>query len=182
MRVERLILMLLAVTGPLAAGTAFAAEPRIGVVNMAQLLQQSPQAQQATEEMKKKFAGRQKELMAEQQQIENLQNQIKRNGVVMSAAQLQELQKKLDKLEQAYGRKQSDYLDDFNSQRNEKLGELQRDILKAVQEFAKSQNYNLIIGEGVFYADRTVDVTDQVLAQLRKDFQAAQAKGASGGN
>jgi Skp family chaperone for outer membrane proteins len=48
-------------------------------------------------------------------------------------------------------------------------------VLKAVQEFAQSQKYNLIVGDGVFYKDNSVDVTDQVLAQMQKDFKAESA-------
>ncbi|MGH8371516.1 MAG: OmpH family outer membrane protein [Gammaproteobacteria bacterium] len=158
------------------AGTAAAAETRVGVVNMARLLQQSPQAQAASKKMEKKFDSRRKDLMAEQDKIKGLQDKINKNGAVMSSSQLQDIQGQLDDLQRDFNRKQSDYLDDVNAQRNEELGKIQHDIIEAVQVFAKEKKYNLIIGEGVFYADDTVDVTDQVLAQLQKEFQSKDSK------
>lgn len=157
-------------------GTAAAAETRVGVVNMARLLQQSPQAQSASKMMEKKFDSRRKELMTEQNKIKDLQDKINKNGAVMSSSQLQDMQGQLNDLQRDFNRKQSDYLDDVNAQRNEELGKLQHDIVQAVQTFAKVKKYNLIIGEGVFYADDTVDVTDAVLAQLQKDFQSKDTK------
>ncbi len=177
----KLFIMLAAFAALLYVGEVYAAETKIGVVNMAKLLQQAPQAQEATKVMHDKFDNRSKALQAEQDKIKNLQDQINRNGAIMSAAQLQSLQNQLDSLQQDFNRKQVDFQDDVNAQRNEELGKLQQAILKAVQEFAKAQKYNLIIGEGVFYADGTVDVTDKVLDQLQKDFQTRQHKSGSGG-
>jgi len=34
----------------------------------------------------------------------------------------------------------------------------------------------IVSSEGVFYADNTVNVTDQVLAQMEKDYKAENAK------
>lgn len=170
------VALLFAVAGISWTGMAAAAETRVGVVNMARLLQQSPQAQSASKKMEKKFDTRRKDLMAEQDKIKNLQDKINKNGAVMSSSQLQDMQSQLDDLQRDFNRKQSDYLDDVNAQRNEELGKLQHDIIEAVQIFAKQKKYNLIIGEGVFYADDTVDVTDQVLAELQKEFQSKDSK------
>ena len=154
---------------------AQAADIKIGVVDMPSLLQKSPQAQSASQEMAKKFDARKKDLMAEQDKIKSLQDQLSKNGAVMSATQLQDSQGQLDELQRDFSRKQSDYMDDVNMERNSALSRLQQEVLKAVQEFAQSQKFNLIIGDGVFYKDNTVDVTDQVLVQMQKDFKAESA-------
>ncbi|MGH8398263.1 MAG: OmpH family outer membrane protein [Gammaproteobacteria bacterium] len=180
--VSRLPIILMMMVTFLYFGSACAAEAKIGVVDMAKLLQQSPQAQAATAEMHRKFDSRGKELQSDQDKIKNLQDQISRNGAVMTASQLQNLQNQLDNLQQQFSRKQEDLQADVNTERNQELGKIQQAILKAVHEFAKSQKYNLIIGEGVFYADSTVDVTDQVLSQLQKDTRAPAGSTAGGGN
>ena len=172
----KLFILLATFAALLYMGGVNAIEIKIGVVNMAKLLQQAPQAQEATKVMHEKFDNRGKTLQAEQDKIKNLQDQINRNGAIMSASQLQNLQTQLDTLQQDFNRKQVDFQDDVNAERNEELGKLQQAILKAVQEFAKGQKYNLIIGEGVFYADGTVDVTGKVLDQLQKDFQSRHRK------
>ncbi|HET7921648.1 MAG TPA: OmpH family outer membrane protein [Gammaproteobacteria bacterium] len=179
MKASVVSVVLVCATLGFACNGAVAAELRIGVVNMQRLLQQSPQAQSASKKMEKKFDSRRKGLLDEQNKIKDLQDKINKNGAIMSANQLQDMQGQLSDLQRDFNRKQGDYLDDLNSQRNEELGKLQHDIVQAVQEFAKDKQYNLIIGEGVFYADNAVDVTDQVLSQLQKDFKAQDSK--SGG-
>jgi len=165
------LLISFALAAALTGLQAQAAEPKIGVVDMSNLLQKSPQSQNAQAEMAKKFDGRKKDLLAEQDKIKNLQDQINKNGAVMSSGQLQDAQAQLDELQRDFSRKQSDYMDDLNMERNAELSKLQQDVLKAVQEFAQAQKYNLIVGDGVFYKDSTVDVTDQVLAQMQKDYK-----------
>lgn len=177
MKISMIPAVLLAVSASFVwPAVSSAADLHIGVVNMARLLQQSPQAQAASKRIEKKFDSRRKDLMSEQDKIKDLQDQINKNGAVMSSSQLQDKQGQLDDLQRDFNRKQSDYLDDLNTERNQELGKLQHDIVAAVQVFAKSKKYNLIIGEGVFYADDTVDVTDQVLTQLQKDFQSRDSK------
>lgn len=173
MKIAIKLLMLLAVlTGLIYVGNVSAAALKIGVVDRATLLQKSPQAQAATKVMEQKFGSRGKELVAQQNKIKDLQDQINRNGAVMSASQLQSLENKLDSLQQDFRSKQDDFQADVNSQRNQELSELQAAIDEAAQKFAKAQNYNLIIDKGVtYYADNTVDVTDQVLSQMKKDFK-----------
>lgn len=180
MKIASKLPLLAATLALLACGTVSAAEVRIGVVNMAKLLQQSPQAQMANKEMAQKFDSKRQALMAEQNKIKALQDQINRNGAVMSSTQLQNLQNQLENLQQDFRSKQTNTIDDFNEQRNVELGKIQQAILKAVSQFAKTHQYNLIIGEGVFYADDTVDVTDGVLSQLQKDYKTQGANPVSG--
>ena len=172
------ISMLLAVAALGTALQAQAADVKIGVVDMQTLLQKSPQGQAASQEMSKKFDTRKKDLVAEQDKIKNLQDQLSKNAAVMSATQAQDAQSQLDELQRDFSRKQSDYMDDVNMERNSVLSRLQQDVIKAVQEFAQAQKYNLVIpGDTIFYKDNTVDVTDQVLVQMQKDFKTESAAG-----
>ena len=176
MRKPLSISMMLAAATLVTAVQARAADIKIGVVDMQTLLQKSPQGQAASQEMSKKFDSRKKDLVAEQDKIKNLQDQLSKNGAVMSANQLQDAQSQLDELQRDFGRKQSDYVDDVNTERNSVLSRLQQEVIKAVQEFAQAQKYNLVIpGDSIFYKDNTVDVTDQVLVQMQKDFKTESA-------
>jgi len=179
----KLPILLTVLASLMLAGNISAAEIKIGVVDRSTLLQQSPQAQAATKQMEQKFGSRGKALMAQQNKIKELQDQINRNGAVMSAAQLQNLENQLDSLQQDFRSKQDDFQADVNTQRNQELGELQGAIDTAAQKFAKAQKYNLIIDKGVtYYADNTVDVTDQVLSQMKRDFKAQAGKPSGSGN
>jgi outer membrane protein len=171
--------VLLAASAGLASGVQ-AADLKIGAVKMGMLMEKSPQGTALKADMTKKFEGRQKDLVAEQDKIKNLQDQLNRNGATMTAAQVQDAQSQVDDLQRDLSRKASDFQDDAAMARNAALSTLQQDALKAVQEFAQAQKYNVILGDSV-YADSSVDVTDQVLEQMKKDYQAASGNAKSGG-
>jgi outer membrane protein len=190
---SRIVCILLA--GLLAAGTAQAAGPakpkaaaapaqakglnlKIGYIDANLLLQKSPQAMAATDEMNKKFDARQKDLKADQDKIKSKMDLFKKNSAIMSPAELQDEQTEIDDLQSEFGRKSAEFQDDVNAERNAQLNKLQQDIFKAVQEFAQANGYNLIAGENMlFYFDKSMDVTDQVMAQMQKDFKTENAKG-----
>lgn len=184
MRVISHLLLLVTIVGllVLCAGMARAADLKIGVVNIQELIKDSPQAKAADAEKQQKFGSRYNALVAQQNKIKALQDQISRNGSVMSAAQLQNLQNQLDADQQDLSRKEGDFQADYNQWQNEKLGSIQQAIAQEVQKFAKAHQYNLIIGPGVVYADNTIDVTNQVLMQLQKDYKTSATAAASGGN
>jgi outer membrane protein len=100
----------------------------------------------------------------------------------MTASQVQDEQSRLDEKQRDFSRKSGDFQDDYNMERNAQLSKLQQDVMKATQEFAQAQKYSLILAEGVAYADNTVDVTDQVLAQMQKDYKAASAGATKSGD
>ncbi|HVF17376.1 MAG TPA: OmpH family outer membrane protein, partial [Steroidobacteraceae bacterium] len=50
---------------------------------------------------------------------------------------------------------------------NEELGKLQRSLLQEVQTYARAQNYDLVVGEGVLYRNESIDITAQILAALQ---------------
>lgn len=173
----RTLTVLLALAVPVIANAAPESGLRVAVVDPSVLLQQSPQAKNASDEISKKFDGRKKELMADQDKIKSLQDDLSKNGAVMSASQAQDEQTQLDELQRDFSRKSADFQDDYNMERNAVLSRLQQAIIKAVQEFAQAQKYDLIVNaEGLFYKNKAVDVTDQVLAQMKKDYDAGNAK------
>ena len=47
------------------------------------------------------------------------------------------------------------------------MNKLQRLLFGEVREYAKAQNFDIVIAEGVLYATPTVDITAAVLALLQ---------------
>lgn len=180
--VSRLLLVVTITALVLGAGAVHAADIKIGVVDMQKLMKESPQAQAAGKEMQQKFGSRRNAIIAQQNQIKALQDKINRNGSVMSSEQLQNLQNQLDSDQQDLSRKESDFQADLNAWQNQKLGPIQQMVVTEVQKYAKAHQFNLIMGLGIVYADGTVDVTDQVLAQLQKDYKVPAATTSGGGN
>lgn len=160
-------LMALAVALLAPVGVAHA-ELKVGVVNVPRLLEEAPQAKAAMQALQEEFAPRQREIVEQQKELRTQQEKLQRDAAVMAENERRNAERELREGERELGRKQSEYLEDLNLRRNEELGKLQRSLLQEVQNFARSGNYDLVVGDGVLFARDSIDITAQVLAALQK--------------
>lgn len=155
----------------IAAGAAFAlpawADQKIGVVNAPQLLEESPQGKAAMEAMRAEFAPRQRTLQATEQSLKAKQDKLQKDGATMSEDQRQRAEKELRDSARDFERAKGEFQDDVTARRNEEMSRLQRTILDEVRNYAKSQNYDLVLtSEVVLYNSTGNDITQQVLAAM----------------
>ena len=155
-----------------AAPSVTAADMSIGVVNIGRLIEESPQAKAAMKNLQDEFAPRQRSLVSEETSLREDQEKLERDAAGMGETELREAERDLRSRGRELARKQNEYLEDLNLRRNEELGRLQRRLLEEVQTFARSRNYDLIVGDGVLFASDSVDVTAEVLAGLERTYQA----------
>jgi outer membrane protein len=157
------IVLLAASTAPL--GAAYA-ETKVGVVNVTRLLQESPQAQAASQALENEFAGRRRELEAQQKDIKAKEDKLQKDGAVMAANERASAEKALRDGQRELARKQNEFMEDLNVRRNEALGQLQRTVLQEVQAYAKTAGFDVVVADALF-ASPSVDITNQVLAALQ---------------
>ena len=143
------------------------AEIRIGVVNATKLMQEAPQAKVVTEALRSEFAGKQRELSAQQAALKAKQEKYEKDGPTMSAEQRQKAEKELRDGNRDYSQKLNDVQEDFNTRQNEELSRLQSAIVAEVQSYALSQKFDLVLTDGVIFATSSLDITAAVLAGLQ---------------
>jgi len=158
----------------LAVGPA-QAEIKIGVVNASRLLQESPQAKAVQESLRSEFAPKQRELAAQQAALKAKQEKYEKDAPTMSADQRARAEKELREGNREYSQKVTDFQEDANTRQNEELSRLQSAIIAEVQSYALSQKFDLVLTEGVVYANNSLDITAQVLAGLQARSSAAPA-------
>lgn len=150
----------------LAAAPAWA-QLKVGVVDYGRLMEESPQAKAALEAIRTEFTPRQRELQTQQQQLKTKEEKLVKDGPTMSAEQRSRAEKELRDSARDLARRQSEVQDDFNARRNEEMSRLQRTLIEEVRTYAKGQNYDLVIADGVIYANTAIDITPAVLAALQ---------------
>jgi outer membrane protein len=144
------------------------AETKIGFVDTAKLMEAAPQVKSAQAKIEAEFAPREKELVALQQQIRTLEDRMSRDTSVMSETESSKLERDVLAKRRDLKRSQEEFRDDLNIRRNEVLAKLQKDIYDVVVAFAKEQNFDLILTQGVVYSSDKIDITESVLKKLRK--------------
>jgi len=158
------IVALIATLGFYAEGAL--AETKIGFVDTVKLMESAPQAKSAQTRIESEFSPREKELVALQREIKKMEDQLARDGSVMSEDERSKLERDVLGKRRDLKRSQEEFRDDLNIRRNEVLAKLQKDMYDAIVAMAKEQKFDLIFSQGVVYSSDKVDVTDSVLKKL----------------
>ncbi|MBF6056821.1 MULTISPECIES: OmpH family outer membrane protein [Thiomicrorhabdus] len=156
--------MILALSSPVSMA---AEEPvKLGVVNVALLLEQAPQAKSATAKLEKEFAPQQAELKKLGANLEKLQNDYQKNKTVMSDAQKISKEREIALLTREIQRRRNDVQELLNLRRNEELAKLQKLVNESIKKIGSQQGFDLILYEGIAYTNKRIDVTEDVLKHL----------------
>lgn len=163
-----------------AMATAFAApvmaEVKIGVVDYARLFEESPQAKALKDALTAEFSPRLQALVNQEQALKARNDKFQKDSATMTADQKSKAEKELRDGIRDLERKKAELQDDSNAKRQEEMNKLQRTLIIEVREYAKAQNYDVVLADGVIYNTPTVDITGAVLQAL----QARAGKPAAG--
>lgn len=151
----------------LVAAPAAMAETRIGVVNTVKLMSNAPLAKAAQKQIESEFAPREKKLVALQKKVRSLEEQLARDGAILSDDEAKKLERNIITQRREFKRLNDEFKEDLNIRNNEILSKLQTQVNDALKALAKEKKFDIILGQGVLYASEAVDITDQVLAKLK---------------
>jgi outer membrane protein len=153
---------------------AAAQEVKMGFVSLQAIVERAPQTKAVMEALREEFAPREREILAKQKEIEDLQAKVQKDLAVMGETERRNAEKNLRDLGRDFERLRTEYQEDSNLRQNEEIGQLQRAILKEVQDYAAAQGYDMIVGDGVLYVSNTVNITEDVLNAVIANYEAAQ--------
>ncbi len=143
------------------------AELHIGVVNYSRLMQESPQYKAVQESLRGEFAGKQRDLTAQQTALKTKQERLEKDGATMTADQRSKAEKELRDGNRDYSQKVADFQEEATARQNEELSRLESSLVAEVQSFALSQKFDLVLAQGVIYNASSLDITASVLASLQ---------------
>jgi len=142
------------------------AEVKMGVVNFQKLLEEAPQTKTAMAALENEFAPRRRELLTMQNDLKAKDEKLQKEGAVMAEADRAKAEKSLRDQQREFSRKAGEFQDDASTRRNEEIGKVQRYLVQEIQGYASAQGYDLVLGDGVFFAKGPLDITANVLAVL----------------
>jgi outer membrane protein len=151
---------------------ASAQETKIGVVSLQAIVERAPQTKSVMDALREEFAPREREIVAKQKEIEDLQAKVQKDLAVMGETERRNAEKNLRDLSRDFERMRTEYQEDSNLRQNEEFGVLQRSVLKEVQDYAEAQGFDLIVGDGVLYVSSTVNITEDVLNAVIANYEA----------
>lgn len=150
------------------AHTTYAAEIKVGYVQVDKLLQEAPQTAETGKKLEKEFSPRSLDLDKLQKQIRELEISLEKDHATMADNEKRMKERDVTNLRLEFQRKQRELREDINLRKNEELAILQDRINKAVQTVSETEGYDLVVYSGVAYASKRIDITDKVLKLLGK--------------
>lgn len=172
----KFLLPAVAVIG-LFAGVHAHAETKIGVLDFGRLLEESPQGKVLLESLGNEAAAKRRDLQGAATSLQTKRDKLAKDRATMSPDQITRAERELRDGERDLARRQAEAQDQLNDRRNEEMGKLQRDLILAVRAYAKAQNYDVVITEGVIYATQAMDMTPALLQSLQSRPAAAKPAG-----
>lgn len=147
------------------AGSAYAADVKIGFIDADRINRESVPAERASKKLEKEFAPREADLRKLETQIKTLQGQLEKDGLTMSDTDRRAKETELGRQSREFQRLQREFREDLNLRRNEELAALFERANRVIKQVAESEKYDLIVQEAVYRSPR-IDITEKVLKAL----------------
>ena len=140
----------------------------IGFVDIPYIIDNAPQAVHAEQRLEQEFAPREEELKVQRARLAELDEELKTRALELSDTELAQLDREIRSLERRIKRDEQDFREELNIQKNNEFKKVRILVLEAIAKFGQSNNYDLIVSDGVLYANKQIDVTEDILESLRR--------------
>lgn len=144
------------------------AELKAAYINSAKILQESPQAIAAVELMKKEFQGRESALRTLAQDASTQEANLKKDGAIMSPEQKKKANEEILMKKRKIRFDAQSLKEDVDLRRKQEVQKVRNSITAVINSYGKKNGYDLIFTEGVAFAADKVDITEEILKELKK--------------
>ncbi|GAA6173060.1 OmpH family outer membrane protein [Colwellia sp. KU-HH00111] len=153
----------------LLAGSAMALEQKIAVVNVQEAISQIPQAATLMQTLEAEFKDEKAVIEQLQKDLTFEDENLKRNGSLMSEKEKTELQTKMAGLYQQYQVKVKEFQQKVSMRKNEETNKLLALVTQAVDNIAAKNGYDLVISkQAVVFSKPKTNITSKVVEQVSK--------------
>jgi len=138
---------------------------RIGVLDMKALQQNSVRFQKVREKLKKRFNALQKKLDAERAQIAKVEEELRKQSMMLSLDAKEDKQNELGKMSRHYKYMYGEVTQEMKDAEFEATRKVGREIEQIVEKMSKKEGFTIILEAGttgLIYYNDAIDITDQV--------------------
>ncbi|MDD4955527.1 MAG: OmpH family outer membrane protein [Candidatus Omnitrophica bacterium] len=139
---------------------SFAKDLKIGYLNFLEVFNEYNKTKDYDEVLNKKAEAKEKELKVKESEIEKMQSKLN----VLKDKEKAKEEKNFQKVAQDFIQLKRQSLIDLKKEKDEKMKEIIEDIDKAIKDYAKKNNFDLVVhGSAVLYGDNAMDITKDIL-------------------
>ncbi len=149
----------------------------VGVVNVTYLMENAPQSEVASKQLKSKFSPQEKKLAIELDKINKLEADLDKIKESKKNVNLQrQKERELRSRKRLRSRALQDFREELRFARDTALDDVQKEVFSAIDEVRIQQNIEIVLQDYVS-ASKNVDITPLVLGHLKNKLKLP-AKGA----
>jgi outer membrane protein len=163
-----LVLFLAFMTLPVAAR----AQEKIGVLSLTPTIASTGEGKKAISDLEKKFAPRRQELQRMQQEIQEIQGKLSKQGATLSDDEQRRLARDLEDKQRVFKRSADDAQSDYNADSEDSVRRIGQKMVKVIADYATQNGFVLIIDATqipIYYASKETDIS----AEIAKRYDAA---------
>lgn len=144
-----------------------AADMKVAVVNVQQVLQQSPRVAAMSKKLEGQFKSRQTTINAEQKDLQDALDNFKKESPTMTDSQRTATEKKLTDQRADLVKQVVAYQKDLQAEQTKVMQNILGDLNSVVSSIAKTNGYTLVLdSQAVVYPGSSTDVTKDVAKQF----------------
>jgi outer membrane protein len=144
-----------------------AAPLKIGYVDVNAVASGSPQFEASMKSLEQTFTARKKAIRDKELALAQLQERMQKEGRTMDSEALRKLEDQIISQDRDVRWQKSILEDDYKRQNNRMMAELENEISKTIAALVKKHGYDLVLTQGVILPSARVNLTDDVLAELK---------------
>lgn len=165
---KRLMVAAMMVVCMMAASTTFAAEVKLGYIDMQRALNTSEVGKEAKEQLATKVKKYQDEINLKQETLKKLKDELEKQGMLLSESARSSKEKEYQNKLKDFQRFTKDAQDELQGKDEEFTRKILESMEKIIQEYGRKNGFSLIVvkNESMLFVDEKIDVTDEVLKLL----------------
>lgn len=176
------ILVLVTGSSALNAQTAASAKNKIGVINMQAAIANTVEGKLIIADLQKKYAPRQAELQRLQQEIQDIQDKLSKQGTTLSEDEQGRLSRQAEEKQTLLKRNAEDAQNDFNRDRDEAINRIGQKMVRVISDFAAQNGYSLVLDDAqipVYFAAKEIELTADIIKRYDAAYPGATAAGST---
>lgn len=140
----------------------------IGVVNMRQIFDASPQIKKINEQLNKQYAPEREKIVAMGKSLQDNINKLQKNQAVMDKKSLDGLRDTIAKQEQDLRMQQAQFQQTLFTAQNKAMNDFMDKVTATVKKIAAAKNLDLVLPQNsLLYAKDSMDITSDVMSSLK---------------
>ena len=142
---------------------------KIGFVEVKQVFDECTATQQATLSLKKQIELRQAGLQKEQEEIGNLQTELRDKEVVLSESEKDKRKKEIEARISALQKEADAAKEEITAEERDLTNTIIDSIKEVITDIAKTEGFGLVLEKNsILYAESATDLTERVVEKLNK--------------